>query len=312
MSIVVEQVELGSDVIVIFKTDLTPGNITTDSTIWKCPLGVSNVRYLVVAGGGPGLSSNGGSGKACGGGGGGAGGVLTGYLDVTPDVEYEINVGRGGLGVPATPDSSKNGSNSKFHTIIAIGGGVAGGGVKCIANSGGSGGGCTSTITEYFSGTPGNGTSGQGNAGGSSTVFATSTMYACGTGGGGAGAGGSSPPADTPMSAGDGGIGVESDISGTPTYYGGGGGGGAPYSGTLVRAGVGGLGGGGRGCIVNGTLGASGTSHTGGGGGGTKFTAPTHGGSGIVILRYSLPHILVLERQNYFIGSGNLLISTGI
>ena len=88
---------------------------------------------------------------------------------------------------------------------------------------------------------------------------------------------------------GDGGIGIESSISGTATYYAGGGGGGRYSAGT---AGAGGLGGGGAGS-VGGIVAGSGTTNTGGGGGGNGGSSVAGvgtsgaGGSGIVIISYS-------------------------
>ena len=85
-----------------------------------------------------------------------------------------------------------------------------------------------------------------------------------------------------PGQGGKGGDGVQSDISGTSTYYGGGGGGVGP---TLGNPGPGGLGGGGDGGIGGGPYGDPGSANTGGGGDGSSFTY-NKGGSGVVIVRY--------------------------
>lgn len=82
--------------------------------------------------------------------------------------------------------------------------------------------------------------------------------------------------------AGNGGDGLEYDISGTATWYAGGGGG----SNHRNAGGFGGEGGGGRGAMGT-TPGVSGTDGFGGGGGGGYGTsAAGHGGSGTVIVRY--------------------------
>ena len=62
---------------------------------WECPVGVTSVEYLVVAGGGAG-------GGDFRGGGGGAGGFRTGTgHPVTPGTPYTITVGAGGAGAMA-------------------------------------------------------------------------------------------------------------------------------------------------------------------------------------------------------------------
>ncbi len=107
----------------------------TSSGSWTCPDGVSQVDYLVVAGGGGG---GGGGGSASAGSGAGAGGFRTGSgLAVIPGTTYTITVGGGGAGVANAVGS--NGANSVFSTITSNGGG---GGVMTGAGfSGGSGSG---------------------------------------------------------------------------------------------------------------------------------------------------------------------------
>lgn len=231
--------------------------------------------YLVVAGGG-----GGGGGFAAGGG--GAGGYLTGTsFAITPGTLYNVTVGSGGA-------SSTNGNNSVFSSITSIGGGFGGGSFNNNAASGGSGGG---TASLNFASNGGAGTSGQGFRGGNSPSPAYNSPYG-GTGGGGAGAAG----ADQASSTGNttaGGIGVQSAITGTNTYYAGGGGGGAGAGG-VGAGGNGGNGGGGKGGSGNSAGSApqdapvAGTANTGGGGGGTgNYQAAPAGGSGIVVLRYA-------------------------
>lgn len=83
------------------------------SGTWTCPVGVTSVEYLVVAGGGAGGQDAGA--------GGGAGGFRTGAgYAVTPGNTYTITVGAGGS------SSSANGSDSVFDTITSTGGGGGG------------------------------------------------------------------------------------------------------------------------------------------------------------------------------------------
>ena len=77
----------------------------TSSGTWTAPSGVTEVEYLVVAGGG--------GGGGDGGGGGGAGGFRTGTgFSVTAGTDYTITVGAGGTGT--TTADPMAGSNSVF------------------------------------------------------------------------------------------------------------------------------------------------------------------------------------------------------
>ena len=83
----------------------------------------------------------------------------------------------------------------------------------------------------------------------------------------------------------------------------------------LGSGGTAGSGGGGRGCpAYEYNVYSNGTDGLGGGGGGTyvskdaRNTAYGRGGSGVVILRYDAPTILVSARQFNVTGSGNLLV----
>jgi hypothetical protein len=250
------------------------GNITTDGTYWIhtfltsgtfTPATNLTCDYLVVAGGG--------SGGGAAAGGGGAGGFRTASSAVTA-TSYTVTVGAGGASV--TNSSGNTGSDSTFNSITSAGGGGGGGaGFTNNAKSGGSGGGSNAS---YSSSNPSGGAaspSGQGNAGGSASGSLTG-----GAGGGGAGSAGTSV---TGVNGGAGGAGLANSYSGTSTYYAGGGGGSGDPSG-----GAGGTGGGG------GTTGkntaSSGTANTGGGGGATwdNSYASGAGGSGLVIIRYSV------------------------
>ncbi|MEI6972259.1 MAG: glycine-rich domain-containing protein, partial [bacterium] len=276
-------------------------HIFTNSGTLSLPMGV-NADVLVVAGGGGGGSRMGG--------GGGGGGVVTGFIAVASG-NTTVTVGAGGTGSPSGSASiaGRNGSNSVFGSLVAIGGG---GGASRYdsrdspAGSGGSGGGAAgngrppyggdSTSINY-GGLRGLGTPGQGYDGGSGG----GQWYPAG--GGGAG----SPGLNTP---GHGGTGVVSAILGT-SYYWGGGGGGSGYSGNGGNGGAGGGGGGAVGATTggsgynNGSAGGGGAINTacdtpggnagantgGGGGGGSHDDANNYGGnggSGIVVVRYSI------------------------
>jgi len=121
-----------------------------------------------------------------------------------------------------------------------------------------------------------------------------------GAGGGGAGTIGEPTTQGSVDIAGDGGSGKKFDITGNVSYYGGGGGGGMRPTtdfNTGSRAGYGGLGGGGNGgggaFGTQDSSGFDGTNGTGGGGGGVGASTAANykggnGGSGIVIIRYSM------------------------
>ena len=222
------------------------------------------VEYLVVAGGGGGGYT----------GGGGAGGVLTGIVSVTTGASYTVTIGPGGTGSTSGGDNATQGTASVFGSISAVGGGAGIGNYTASAakNNGGSGGGGGIGNIQN-----GQGTAGQGNAGGLSSASTNA--------GGGGGAGTVGLNANT--YSGNGGAGIASAISGTVTTYAGGGGGGASTN-ANSNVGSGGVGGGGSGSITNGT---SGTANTGGGGGGSGYNGSSvgnggSGGSGIVIISY--------------------------
>ena len=240
-----------------------------------------NVDYLVVAGGG-----GGGAGYTAStvgtGGGGGSGGLLSGSaLSLTSGAQYNVTVGSGGTGAGPGYISTKGG-DSTFNTITSSGGG--GGGSYNYANTnhqnGGSGGGAGYGVGF------GTGIAGQGNDGGS---FNNVPEYGC-AGGGGAGAVGESFISGT--AAGDGGIGLQSNITGASVYYAGGGGGGMPGNYTPGSGGNGGGGDGGSSISLNGN---NGVANTGGGGGGAGHPYASgnnsgiggSGGFGVVIIRYA-------------------------
>ena len=245
---------------------------------WGISSAPSQVEYLVVAGGGGGGKSNGG--------GGGAGGLLQGIVPVINGTTYTVTVGGGGSGATTTSATGGSGCNSVFGNIIAIGGGggASENGSYASGVNGGSGGGGLyhySSITAI----PGQGISGQGNAGGFGGDQGSYGYYH-GGGGGGAGTVGSNAVGPTSTGiGGNGGAGISSGISGILTVYAGGGGGASHSS---SNKGVGGVGGGGNGGEdVTPTSPVAGTANTGGGGGGGyNSNNGASGGVGIVIIRY--------------------------
>jgi len=232
---------------------------------------------LVVAGGG--------GGGFGGGGGGGAGGVYYTTTSLTSNTSNTVTIGAGGNNGTSGSPGATNGSNSQFASLTAaVGGGGGGGynGTPIAAGNGGSGGGAV------YAGTYGTGTSGQGNAGG---TYDTLNITYRGGGGGGAGGAGS---AGTAIGNGNGGAGTNSYSSWlTPTALGvsgylAGGGGGATAT-AATTSGTGGSSVGGNGGTSSSTVGTAGVANTGGGGGaGYSNANGAKGGSGIVIVRYSM------------------------
>lgn len=273
--------------------------ISTGTSTWVAPSGVSSIEYLIVGGGGGG-----------GNGGGGGGGVLTGTYSVTAGSSYSINVGGagagGGPGVMGPRGNSSNGQNSTAFGQTALGGGGGSYGAPLLGfagSVGSSGGGGSYDNTSGG----GSGTAGQGNSGGKSNRNA----YGGSGGGGGAGqAGGNATTQSATVGrGGDGGDGIASAITGISVYYGGGGGGGANTGGAAATGGSeGGNGGGGDGGKTDSAGGLAGTGNTGGGGGGTEPNGPSMGGaggSGVVIFRYILtPEIDVVSSESGAVGDG--------
>ena len=229
---------------------------------------LTDVEYLVVAGGGSG---------GCGaGGGGGAGGYrssvvgqLSGAnstaesrLSLTSGTSYTVTIGAGGASRSGSDANGFAGTNSTFATITSTAGGF-GAGFSGPGGTGGSGGGAS------YNAIGGSGTANQGFAG----------AGASGNAGGGGGAG---EAGNTDGSA-FGGDGLSSNITGSLVFRGGGGAGAAGGAQP-------GDGGGGTSTVTSGAsiIGGNGTANTGGGGGGSNGGLSTGaGGSGIVIVRYA-------------------------
>ena len=216
---------------------------------------------LVIAGGG-------GGGAHYYAGGGGAGGYRTSTQSITGGATYSITVGDGGAGSGVISTTGGYGSNSSISgtgittiTSTGGGGGGAGGGAPGQGHDGGSGGGNSTYITSAGgSGNTPSTSPSQGNNGGSGG--GTGGTGIGGGGGGGASAVGGNQIVGSPATAGSGGNGTASSITGSSVTRAGGGGG---ASFTAI----------------------SGTVNTGGGGGGQGQPGgggAGNGGKGVVIL----------------------------
>jgi hypothetical protein len=251
---------------------------------------------LIVAGGG-------GGGKSIGAGGGGGGVVyITNHTLIAGT--YTISVGKGGIGQTTQNDqSTEDGKNSTINlgstNIITALGGATGQGqspayLGANNRTGGSGAGGTRYKVTGSSATQKTGTTGisstYGNGYNGGNSFDTPS-YASGGGGGAGGVGNNG----SSTKGGDGGVGLEVNITGTNVYYAGGGGGISDDDNISTTNGIGGLGGGGNGSTsgngFNGTNGLGG----GGGGGGTSGSGG-NGGSGIVIIKFkTIVNAAILE-----------------
>jgi hypothetical protein len=247
---------------------------TEDAETGKAPY---SADFLCIAGAGGGGCRGGGSGaggyrNSFGSETSGGGGSSESSLTFTAGVVYTITVGSGGAGSTNVSTRGTDGPNSSIAgsgiTTITSTGGGGGASDAAAAGSGGSGGGGANT------GTGASGTANQGFDGGNSNGDAN---------GGGGGAGGAADDV-TGSTAGNGGVKLDSSITGSSVSRCGGGGGGHGNDGTS-----GGGGGGGAGAGSNTTTGGSGTANTGSGAGGGGrnsgvVTNGGNGGSGIVIL----------------------------
>lgn len=226
-----------------------------------------SVKALVVAGGG--------SGGGAAAGGGGAGGVIYNENVGIDEESFPVVVGAGGA-APGNQVHGKNGANSSFNGLVAIGGG--GGGTASSdstadsgGNAGGSGGGGQNYHTTAYA--SGAGTTGQGYAGGPLGTLA---------GSGGGGAGGPGYAGSGTNAGGNGGPGVQYNISGSMLYYAAGGGGAQNGS-----AGTGGTGDAAPG--TQNVVASPGRPNSGdGGGAGWNYTGSNGGagGSGVVIISF--------------------------
>jgi hypothetical protein len=269
----------------------------TTSGTFTVAAGVKSVDVLIIGGGGGGGPR---------GGGGGAGGMQTQTVTVTPGT-YTVTIGAGGA---QSTDSSSGGTAYSGSSSSGLGytssGGGAGGTFTANGQSGGSGGGAGRD-----GGSGGAGTSGQGNTGGNSTTAGCSGS----AGGGGKGSRAPNPGetggptnGSTPQNerGGNGGTAATNTYrTGSAVYYAGGGGGsaGCPAA-DATSFGLGGgtsttanKGGAGDGAVYGVRVNTAATANTGGGGGGGSdgagsFGGGAHtgapGGSGIVVIRYTV------------------------
>lgn len=229
---------------------------TTGPCTWVVPTGVTTAQVLIVGGGASG--SAGIIDKYWPAGGGGGAVETRSALTITPGDGIIVVVGEGGDAATPNGTLGNNGTASAFGSITANGGLTTNN--TATSNAGAKGG-----------------TSGNGNLGATGTASGVSCASgSCGTGGGG-GAGG-------PGSGINGGSGVTSNITGSSVGYGGGGAGGNGASGTASSGGA-------VGYYVSTSASATGngTPNTGGGGARAVGGAGGAGGSGVVIIRYSLP-----------------------
>jgi len=262
------------------------------------------VEALVVAGGGGGGNKfTGGSGGTAAGGGGGAGGLLhrKGFL-ITDNVTVSVGAGGTGGGDTANGGSGNRnglqGQDSTFSTLTAWGGGYGGGnGSAGQGGNGtvGSGGGAGTTDADGSVGT-----TGQGNRGGKGAPHDNSAgrTYPRGGGGGAGSRGGDGGYNEDETGAyvsgdscGDGGLGLEFDITGEKKFYAGGGGAGSHGNGAAGTGGSG-IGGAGSPGSKNNHFNGNAVPDTGSGGGGNAGGnvnaqgGAGQGGNGTVIVRY--------------------------
>jgi len=287
-----------NNIFYVVHTFISSGTFTANSTI-------TNVDYLIVAGGGAGSGGQSGSWE---GGGAGAGGLIYRTNQTFASGSHSITIGNGGSG--SSRGNETNGTDSIITGKDTAKGG--GKGARYAGNhgtSGGSGGGgrhnggdgaapishnsetiIQNSTTANQVGVFGNygGSEGDGNGGNQ--------------GGGGGGAGGRGKEEQEGSVAGFGGIGKQYSIrDGTLVYYAGGGGGGK------AAANSGGLGGGGDGRTSLSGSGGNAVPNTGGGGGGgfgNNSGNGGNGGSGIVIIRYSATPINFINNIGEFGNDG--------
>ena len=255
------------------------GSIYNDGTYWYhafrtsgafVPLQGITADVLVIAGGG-----------------GGAGGLQAFTSQALTATSYNCTIGAGGSGGTGYGTGMTAGVDSQFGALTLVkGGGYGGSGGNVGTSTGGAGG--SSGGSGYYSQTSTAPLGSQGTAGG-----ASSTSGAAGGGGGGASVAGSKAVAPAGGAGGNGTSAYSSwglatstgQNSGGTYYYAGGGAGGCDTSGPVS----GGLGGGGGSTQAAST---AGTANTGGGGGAGSFGVSQYagaaGGSGIIIVRYTI------------------------
>ena len=273
-----------SDGVYNYHTFLQTGTFTPTTSL--------TADVLVIGGGGGSVSTYSG--------GGGAGGIAYKTGSALTATAYTCTVGAGGAGTSGAQSNSGVASSiagSGFSTITANGGGGGGYSNNNLAAAGGSGGGGGGygNITGGASnqGTSG-GATGYGNAGGNG-VANPNSISGGGGGAGGAGGAGSGTQAGANALSGAGGIGLNTwadwaiaTRTGDRGYFAGGGAGGGRNDAEFTRTQIGGLGGGGQGTFSSGDSLQNGMANTGGGAGGSWTGTGGSGGSGIIIIRYTI------------------------
>ena len=261
----------------------------------RFPFG-ADVEVVVVAGGGGGGAASAGHNAAAGGGGGGV--IHRSKYSIPIDEVVEVIVGDGGDAAAGRSEPGRNGHDSRFGNLVALGGG-GGASTDSGPSDGGSGGGGNAQDSSYRSGgralQPDSGSGGMGNDGGDNEGAHDNSR---GSGGGGALESGGTVPSPGSGEGFDGGKGYTTNITGTNVMYGAGGGGGRRERG--YRGGLGGGVG-----VKSGASNGGGFDDDsnpdaedappnqggGGGGGGTRSRGQGgKGGSGIVIIRYEISH----------------------
>ena len=306
---------LGNDEVALVFTN------ASKEILWTVPADIENVQFLVVGGGGAGGGAsnrrhptNGTVYKGSGGGaGGGGGGVITGYVTkFNKDEVLVINVGEGGEGASySTRTDAGAGAVTKLATATTVYVGTtryieagAGGSDTGYLTSGGVGASNSGARQGPASTVPDCNKDGASFVNSDKIQNATkygfkggkgnhaTLCYSAGGGGGATSAG--SDVGGSPYNGGNGGAGLESNITGDKVIYGAGGAGGAGYS-TNGKGGAGGNGvansGAGNGGNPNGTSspsnGGDALANQGGGGGGAgTYGRGGNGGSGVVVFRY--------------------------
>jgi hypothetical protein len=184
----------------------TVRTFTSSGTLTVAGGTLTDVQYLLIAGGGEAAFPT--SAYVSGG---GAGGVLTGNVTLNAG-SYPVTIGAPG-------------NNSSFLSIAAVGGGQGGFyGNGSVGGSGGGGGTLGTTHYNFENFVGGAGTPGQGNNGGA-PYGGGYPPFGPGGGGGAGGPGGTGTPDGV---GGAGGLGIASDITGTEVYYAAGGSGKGP------------------------------------------------------------------------------------
>lgn len=273
--------------------------VKTASTTWVAPAGVTSFDVLVVGGGGGGGGNTGGT--TSGGGGGGGGVSWQTGLACTPGGTYDVTVGAGGAASSNSQGGDGGGSSMEHDdgAIVVAGGGGGGDGNQSSGSGlrngrgGANGGGGGSTSSPAGTG----GTATIGNNGGAGFATATTTARGAGGGGGMGGLGGAGGAGSGGVGGGGlGGTGSNQAANvgtsvGAAGIFGGGGGGGYTGSTTTFPGGGTGTGGGGNGGRnnVGTTAPTAGAANTGGGGGGgAQNQNGAAGGSGVVIIQYTI------------------------